>query len=108
MQPPDPTPPVPIGATFVVALQLIRITFDQPLVPGVFLDLNWFARFGNLERTPGVVRVVAGLPTVCTISTVVAPADIGPDLVDYTAAAPDLFGQNGLPVAAFSEPLVGV
>ncbi len=101
-----PNPPAPVSAVFVLALQLIRITFDRPLVPGVFLDLNWFARFTDLERTPGIVRVTAGNPTLCTITTVVAPADLGPNIVQYTATAPDLVGQDGQFVLPFTEPLV--
>lgn len=101
-----PRPPVPVLAEFVVALDLIRITFDLPLVPGIFTDLNWFARFADFEREPGIVRVLAGSPTICTITTTLSPADVGPDVVDYSAGIPDLVGQNGLPVAPFTEPMI--
>lgn len=106
--PPDPPPPLPTLAQFVISTKIIRVTFDRPLVPGIFLDFNWFARFGDRERTPGIVRVFAATPTVCTITTVIAPADLGPNIVQYTAALPDLIGQNGTAVAPFTEPLIAL
>lgn len=105
---PEPTAPVPVLAEFVVATGRVRVTFDQPLVVDTYTALNWFARWSDLERSPGVVEVFAPNPTVCTISTSVQPSDLGPDIIQYTAAAPDLIGQNGLLVAPFTEPLIGI
>ena len=103
-----PDPPVPVLGQFSTLTKVISITFDKPLEPGTFTDLNWFARFGDRERTPGLVRVFPGQPTVCEITTVIAPADLGPDIAQYTAAIPDLIGQNGAPVAPFTQPWTGV
>ncbi len=104
--PPDPEPPVPILARFFVLTGIIRITFDKPLQPGSFTDRDWFARWANRERAIGLVIVLAGSPTVCTINTTLSPADVGPNIVQYTAGSAELIGQNGIPVAPFTEPLV--
>jgi len=97
---PDVTGPVPIHATFIKP-DVISITFDQGLVPGVLSGLNWTARFENQiwnayaagATGPGVnMALHPGLP------------DLGPDVVHYSAAVPDVVSlATGIPAPAFTH-----
>lgn len=101
-----PSPPVPILATFRVDLNLVLVTFDKPLVPTSKNPLNYFVRVSEFERDPTFATVPAGAPTFLSVVTTVGPADSGPDVVTYSAAVPDLIGQNGASVVPFTQPLL--
>lgn len=105
--PPDPTPPVPIAGTFDVSLRTLLLDFDQPLVVGVLDERDWTVEADASEWDPNTAAVTGGNPSrvISTYSRGGAAAD---DVVIFTAVAGDLVGQNGLPVAPFTFPIVVV
>lgn len=97
--PPEPAP-VPIAAT-INGFGFLQIVFDRPLQPGVVQGANWFARRANVARLFFPDPSAAG--AAVSGSAPVSGADIGPDIVSYSAAVPDVIGANGVPVAAFTD-----
>lgn len=97
---PVSVPPLPVTAVYSPLFQTIKVTFDQLLIPNALLDLpNWFARWQNTLRT-----FTSGQASgyTATFNTTVGAPNPGLDLVNFAPPPFDLFGQSGLPVAAFS------
>lgn len=102
------SPPVPILATFRIDEPLVRITFDQPLMPTSKATLHYFTRWQAFEYETTFASVPAGDPTFLNLAQDLVAGDAGPDVVRYDGGDPTLVGQNGLRVAAFTQPLVSV
>lgn len=103
-------PPVPVSATFSAppALQVV-VTFDVDLQPGVSQIFEWVVDAANPAPQSGWKSLVPHIVSGKTVTSDVvniggAP---GPDSVQYFQAPGDLFGlESGLPVAAFTIPIV--
>lgn len=101
-------PPLPILAEWIAATCTVRITFDRPLVVGAYDERGWSARFANVQRDPIGVTVPAANPLTVLVRTTAGPPDLGADVASYATTPPDLIGQNGALVDAFTQPLVSV
>ena len=89
-------PPVPISAHFA-AWQLV-VTFDRLLQPAEVLGSNWFFRIANASYG---IRVAEAIGSTIVLSAEPDEGDLGPDIVTYAAAVPDVLSLAGTPAAAF-------
>lgn len=104
--PPDPTPPVPILAT-ITAPGFVTLTFDQPLIPGPSNVNNYFVRRTNVDREPVPPATIAG--SAVSFTSIPDRANVGPDVISFSAFFPDIIGVTGLPAAAFVDfPLTAI
>ena len=101
--PEPPTPPVPLSGIFDEATGELQLLFDKDLVPRVLDERQWqlFADAGEWETTGAEVEATDPTIVVATFTRIdPAPPQ---DTITYTAAIPDLVGQNGLDVVAFTD-----
>lgn len=96
-------PPVPLLATWAGGPEPVYVTFDSALATGPSGTGPWSSRLAMESQT--IVSVVSE-GGVATVSRVPLVEDPGPDFVAYSAVPQTLFGRNGLPVGAFSLPVV--
>lgn len=80
---------------------VLVVTFDEALVPGVLNLANWSARIGGQRYTMGQAAA-AGADV--NLFLLLGPPEPGPNVVDYAAAPPDVVSlATGIPAAAFTD-----
>ena len=101
---PEPIPaPVPVSGTFSPALGRMLLTFDKDLVTGPINEQQWSVVADSLEWETQTILVPGPAPRLVLGQFLeVDPRPPG-DTVTYTAAIPDLVGQNGRDVVAFTD-----
>lgn len=92
--------PLPISATFNAASEILIVTFDQPIIPGILDTLNWRVRVSNQGYDP-----TTSIATDSIVTSILAPPDpdIGADVCRYAPPPFDVIGQNALPAPAFAD-----
>lgn len=102
--PPPPTAPVPVSATFSIGPSQVVVNFDQALVPGALNAANWQAEAnigaGNRKFDP------VGAPQAVASRVQFIAADVGVGFlvnnVRYQPPPFDVVGLvSGMPAAAF-------
>ncbi len=98
-----PSPPVPVSGRFLSGPSIMQLDFDLPLQVGSFSEQNWTIRALDLEWSVFSVTVPAGNPLRVVAGVGNPVAEVAPPSVSYSAGIPDLVGQDGSPVAPFTD-----
>lgn len=101
---PEPiTAPVPLSGIFDPAIGRLELIFDKDLVPAALDERSWTLLADSREWETLTATVFAGDLRVLVATFDEVDPTPPQDTISYAASPPDLRGQNGLDVLAFTD-----